>query len=393
MTTRSIAHLLAAALLAAALLAAALPAGAARLQVAADGPDLVFTWDTGRDDLLRGTAPDALGPWLPGVSSPVRVPGENALRGEDAYYALASGSNMAFRIERSYPSVIGPGGPFLNLYYVSLPLDGGAPDVADSGAVGTKCVGDIGGPSAPDGSIDAFDVLCLLWADRESGVESSMVVSRFDRDECRWESAFGNWSSFGGVSFGGRAFPIDLEEGLLVNVAVPLGGLPVENHTTLVGAHDPDWIGREIRAPASGCVPSNDLVAMPYHVVYRESAEILCGQREVEWIEGTIPGIPQNCWRESDQDGDGLPDFNGIQDPGEGASGIFSPFDGSGITVLIFDNEADGEGNDNGYLGQGVCVCFELSFTAPSFALRPGDGYLVNLARNHWPTLWLPPHH
>jgi len=52
-----------------ALFAAALPAAAGVLDAAADGDDLLFTRDTDPDDVLRGTAREALVPWMSGVAS------------------------------------------------------------------------------------------------------------------------------------------------------------------------------------------------------------------------------------------------------------------------------------------------------------------------------------
>lgn len=311
---------------------------------------------------------------------------------------VAEASNMGFKLERNFEVVRGPSGDFLNIYLVSFPLFNGLGDIADStaGAGGTsKCVGDPDGPAAGDGVINAEDAICDLWTDRSSGVENTFAFSRFDRDTCQFTGATGDWSGFGGFSWGGVAFPMnESDAGYQVTTVVPTGGTTVTNRAVIVGSHDPGYAGRQIRAPASGCVPSNDYINLPYHTMYRESAEILCGLKDVQWVDNDADTLPDNCWVESDVDGDTVPDFNGVLDAGETASGIFAPFDGSAITTLTFDNEADSLGNDNGYIGQGVNYSGfgGLAFTAPSFQLRPGDAYLVNIASNHQTTTWLSPH-
>lgn len=311
--------------------------------------------------------------------------------------ASAEASNMGFKLERSFATVRGGSGDFLNIYLLSFPLYNGLGDIADSNhpAPNSRCVGDTAGPTAGDGEINADDAICDLWTDRSAGSDNSFAFSRFDRDTCGFQPAIASWDSFGGFSYGGTPFVLaEADAAYQINTTVPTGAPTVTNRAVIVGSHDPGYPGREIRRPASGCSPANDYLNLPYHTMYQESAEVLCGLKGVQWVDANGDTLPDNCWVESDLDGDGNPDFNGVLDAGETASGIFAPFDGSAITVLTFDNDADGLGNDNNYIAQ--IVSYDsfggLAFSAPSFSLRPGDGYLINIAPNHQITTWLSPH-
>src|SRR5690349_11170093 len=82
--------------------------------------------------------------------------------------AALGASAQAFHIERDFAVLRdATGRAYPNVYFVSIPILHAMPDVADSGAAGSdKCVGDPGGPSAPDGVVDVDDLLCALWTSR-----------------------------------------------------------------------------------------------------------------------------------------------------------------------------------------------------------------------------------
>lgn len=227
---------------------------AATLDVVDEGDDLVFTWDSGLpDDLLRGTTPDNLTPWLAGVTSPLRVPGENVVRGENAYYRLASGSNMAFRIERTFepPSLVD------NLL---RPPPATLPERRQS--------------------LDAA-ALFARWP-------TLTEVLWYDGSQARYESL----SRLADGSLIGDA------ETLPPHGAVWLG-FDSTTTVTLVGSADDSYPGPEL---ADLSAP-DALLAIPLDSRRWRALDVLCGDPGVDWFDADGDGLPDECGTDSDADG------------------------------------------------------------------------------------------
>jgi hypothetical protein len=231
------------------------PASAATLDVAPAGADLVFTWDTGRDDLLRGTTPDNLLPWQVGVTSPLLVPGENALRGEHAFYRLASGSNMAYRIERTF-LVDDPIHP--------TPIPTTLPERR---------------------SYDTATELLLAWPTLQ---------------EVTW------WDLTTGRQRGGaRVAGVMFDVGALLprhgGVALTFSA---DTTITLVGSHDDTYGGPTV--DDLGPRFSNrdvKLLPVPPHVRAEALWELLCGEPGLDWRDDDGDTNPDACGRDLDLNG------------------------------------------------------------------------------------------
>jgi hypothetical protein len=249
------------------------PALPATLDVTAEGDDLVFAWDAGTDDLLRGATPDDLRPWLTTVSSPLRVPGENALRGGNAYYRLASGSNMGFRIERTFYVDPSQG---QCLFWTTLPM--------------RRAIG------ASFELLNAWPTLTqVVWWDSASLIPRAAV--RF------------------GATVIGDDLPLPAHGGVFLAFA--------ETTTlTLVGSHDDTWTGITSTDLGDGSRTGFGVLAVPYHVRWSTDLELLCGTQGVDWLDVDADGLPDECGR--DLDGDGRPD-----------TGLWRGADG--ITITRYD--------------------------------------------------------
>ena len=253
------------------------------LDVAVDGDDLVFTWDTGTDDLLRGTTPDALAPWLTFVSSPLRVPNENLLRGENAFYRLASGSNMAYRVEKTFTVDI-PGKPW------------GVPTtLPERHAYGS-----------------AFGLL-TAWP--------SLVEVAWYVDPVLWPVDWKSATRVGPTLLG-------FDESLPVHGGVYLS-FGATTTVTIVGSSDPAFAGLDATDVATEQYPSfGPVMPIPPDGRWQDSWQILCGERGSDWFDVDGDGLPDECGR--DLDGDGWPD-TGFW-PGPPAPGRTTTVD-LGITV------------------------------------------------------------
>lgn len=297
-------------------LALAMPAAAQTLDVAIDGDDLVFTWGGGTDDLLRGTEPDGLTPWMPSVTSPLRVPGENALRGENAWYRLASGSNIAFRVEvfvpRHFPTR--PDWPCMT------PLT-----LADRRQVVT----------ARD-LLDLWPTLVeVQWWDVDAGIHRG--VTRY------------------GSEILGPDTPLPGHGGIMV-------AFSEDTTVTIVGSGDPSAPGiteeelrdRFLYGGAAGVLP------VPPHARWDGAYELLCGEQGVDWQDDDLDGRPDTaCGR--DTDGDGAPD-TGLW-AGEHTVGVSGYADGRACTLRAHAQVAED------IFGQFVIF-------GSSFPLVPGYGVL-----------------
>lgn len=288
----------------------------------------------------------------------------------------AQASNMGFKLERSFKveraDPLNAGTPFQNIYMLSFPLFNGLGDVADSSFPGatSKCVGDTLGPLAGDGVINSTDAICDLYTDR--GVRSSFNFARFNRDTCLFE-VNGAANGFSGLTFGGSIFPLERDAGFWITVASQVVPAP-QNRAVIVGSHDPSYTGRQIRVPASNCVPRQDLAQLVYHSMYTHANEILCGLEGMDWFDVNADGNPDTC-----------------------TAGIFDGQAGHLIAVLTFDNINDSstETIDNQFTPRTVTrsgLTGQLQFAGSNFSLTPGDAYLIGIPPTHVTTTYVSPH-
>jgi hypothetical protein len=289
---------------------------------------------------------------------PVRLSAAFAAAGISLLAAsTAFSADMTFRLERSFDVARSPdtGHAFANIYYLSLPLVTGLPDVADTGSAGTdKCVGT--GAAAPDGIFNADDLLCHFWTSRTGGMD----ISTWDEAADVWltRSAFVDDAS-GAIVFAGTwTTPIDTHHGFRITVWAPDPLSPV-NPVRIVGWHDPSWTGEPITAGAKV-----SLLFFPYHALYQRADEVFCGLEGIDWVDVDPPiGEPDSC--------------------------TMGVFDGSHpMIVFAYDDVA------HAYLARSVELdeSGALVFTGDDFDLRPGDSYPLTIDSAHDATLWLVPH-
>jgi hypothetical protein len=192
---------------------------------------------------------------MSGVASPLRVPGENALGRGDSYYRLASGSNMAWRIE--------------------LSVEAGTPEEPFPVAV-----------SLPERrtAVTAFQVL-------EEHPEVVEVIW-WDGLDQRHEHA-------------ARA-----PAGFLIGDDEPLphhGGawlaLPAPATVRLVGADEPadaGWLERDVEPGDPGGVA---VLGLTPSARWLRGFELLCGEEGTDWFDEDGNGRPDDCGRDLDGDG------------------------------------------------------------------------------------------
>jgi hypothetical protein len=296
--------------------------------------------------------------------------------------APAQASNMGFKLEREFAPVNG----FANLFYVSFPLFNGLGDVADtSHPTGSKCVGDTGGPAAGDTVINADDAICDLWTDRQG----QLTFARYDIATCSFLTRSAIFNPAFGVTFTGTwTDPIPRDEAFQVQQTFPGSG--VQNAAVIVGSHDPSYTGR-LLAPNAACRADLQLalINLPYHTMYQNAIEVLCGLKGVDWLDADGDGVPE--W--IDIDGDTTPDPcpNGIYDQGHP------------IAVQWFDNVDDNSGPGGGDTDNQTIVCSIRPSAFPGqppifpdgtgcYDLIPGEGYIVQMNQAHAGTTFLSPH-
>jgi hypothetical protein len=280
----------------------------------------------------------------------------------------AQASNMGFKLERNFAVVP----TFQNIHMVSFPLFNGMGDVADSSFPGptSKCVGDAGGPVAGDGIVNSTDAICELYTDRT--VRSSFNFARFNRDTCLFE-VNGAANGFSGLTFGGTIFALERDAGQFITVASPVAP-PPQNRAVIVGSHDPSYTGRQIRVPASNCIPRIDIINLVYHSMYKRANEPLCGLEGIDWQDLNADGNPDTC-----------------------TAGIFDGLAGHLIALQTFDNIPDSsvETVDNQFTPRTVTrsgLTGQLQFGGSNFALTPGDAYIVAIPPAHVTTTFVSPH-
>lgn len=277
-------------------------------------------------------------------------------------------SNMGFKLEREFRTIQG----YPGLYYVSFPLFNGLGDVADTRNANPCAAGG-------DGVINADDAICDMW-DVAGGAnrKGPFSMSRFDSDSCSFQTRTCN-TIFGNVScVGGWTGALPRDEGFQVNAPFVTANGAVSNRAVIVGSDDPSYTGRTLRIPASNCRPNYAVLNLPYHTMYQNALEVLCGLENVDWERRT----------------DGCPGPMGNPESARACpNGIF---DGAAqISVNWFKNDGDLSAGDNTFLSCIANVVFgNVNFPAgcTCYDLRPGDAYLVVLTPLHTPTTFLSPH-
>jgi hypothetical protein len=303
----------------------------------------------------------------------------------------ASASNMGFKLERDFDHLLNSATqrPLLNVYYVSLPNFNGMGDVADSSvaAGANPCVGDPGGPAAGDGEINSHDAVCDWWVARSNRLTAgSFQLITIDPSIC---TSFPVTGRFGvsGPTIQGTPFPpagTDLwtDRGYQVNVGPSApGNAPPRNRAVIVGSHDPSFAGQLLHFSTNCGTAAGraDFITVPYHTMYQEPVEILCGLRGLHWQD------VDNNWRPDDTS------------PAGCAGGIF---DGT-ITaqVIAAKNDDPSLGGVSGFVPQSARLSgFPPNQTVsivppdPPFHLIPGESYRVPLLLGQTDKIFLSPH-
>lgn len=303
----------------------------------------------------------------------------------------ANASNMGFKLERDFDFERNASNqrPLLNVYYVSLPNFNGLGDVANSTgpAQSNYCVGDAGGPAAGDGEINSHDAVCDWWTARPvRNTAGSFQIISIDSPNCTTFLVTGRWG-VGGPTILGTPFPptgTDLwtDRGYQVNIAPGVPGNPdPRNRAVIVGSHDPSFAGQLLHySMTCGTAAGRaDLITVPYHTMYQEPVEILCGLRGLHWQDA------DNNWRPDDTS------------PAGCAGGIF---DGT-ITaqVIAAKNDDPSLGGVSGFVPQSARLSgfppnqtVTISPPDPPFHLIPGESYRVPLAPGQADKTFLSPH-
>lgn len=259
-------------------------ASAATLDASPSGADIVFTWDTPTSEtILRGTTPDSLVPWMVGATSPATASGENLTRSENAFYRLASGSNLAWRIEMRFD-----------------------PDLRSAGYA-WPCL------SLPERrSYDAMQ-LFTLWPDL-------LELKWWDAGLQRW-----NWLGRFGADVIGDTAPLPRHGGVGAMVRRP-------SAMTIVGSHDDAYAGPDLADIGSSPyspLGSTAILGNPPHSLRERLIDILCGEQGVDWNDLNGDAAPDTCGRDTDADG--------FTDTGMART----PFTTSGALVVAYQSGTD----------------------------------------------------
>lgn len=319
-------------------------------------------------------------PWWTGqdlgaqTACPMVAAGDATLTGVDGMVAyglgdaatLNVGGDLAFRTERHFDVVgAGPGLPFRNITFVTVPMRPSMDDLANSAAPELdKCVGDPAGPAVGDGIQNADDLICAWWTSRSTG-QGSMMISRRDEATASWQDRVGFVDPFtGDIDFQGSwTAPLDArEDGYMVTVDGVVG---TANAGLVLGGHDSAYPGRPI-GPASD---TTFLLPMPHHELDANlrAGSLLCGIQGVDW---------------GDNNGDGNPDAcNGPLWDGQHE-----------LTVITFDNDPLSP-SANQFVAYSVSApAGTLVFRGVNFRLSPGNAYLLTITSAQAPATWLLPH-
>lgn len=295
----------------------ALPASAATLDAAVQGDDVVLTWDTGAPEtILRGTRPDALTTFMTGVTSPLMLAGENALGRPNAYYRLASGSNMAFRLE------------------VRI---------------------------APTGNPNPVTERHLALPERRAFRPREL----FDtcpqlRQLTWWDPVDGRYEAL--ARFGADIVGDD-EQAPVHGGCRGVFDQPAT--VRMAGSEDATYSGVSAAEMISTLPQSVDFwtrdVGLLPNARRRTAFEILCGERNVDWFDVDGDGHPDECGR--DLDGDGRPDTGLWHGPGAGER----------FALLLRHRDADG-------YARGITMALVLgrvTFSGVDFTMPPGEGFFM----------------
>jgi len=299
---------------------------------------------------------------------------------------LAPARAQQFHLERDFDYKRTMFGEALhNIYWVSLPYIPHVADVANSDAPQRdKCVGDPSGPAAPDGIINADDLICHWWTARFDPTAAGVfAIGTLDTEHCTWIYR-GATLRFGIPTFIGSPFtvPCDVpavcgdrraDVGYQINIGTTPGQRDPRNHAVIEGDHDDAYPGYPIVASMDCPTAATQglLISVPYNTAYRASIEILCGQRGVDWI---------------DDNGNFWPD-----DAAECTHGIFDGV--NSIQVMRFFNEDPRRGGINGIVPTlAHRVGGQVHLVGDGWvAIEPGEACMVQVTRSQLPTVFLSP--
>jgi hypothetical protein len=259
-------------------------------------------------------------------------------------------SNMGFRLDTDLSSGL-PDVPMWRL--LSLPSWPGLPDVG-SGADGWPC------DEPGDGAFTSRDLACDLWSSRDATSRSRFSVEWVDSVDCAFEAAHGDLAPGRAASVLGTLADFGSPPLRGAGIGVRLASAATSNPVSLVGAHDPDDAGYVLTTRGDTCF--FHVVSVPYHCVYRSAEELLCGVEGVDWVRD-MRGDPDRC-----------------------ENGIFDPVSGAAVSVTMLSS--------SGWFQSRTAVrdpLFGQTFAGASFAVVPGDAYVVVLSAGYQDRLFRPP--
>lgn len=315
----------------------------------------------------------------------------------------AQASNMGFKLERDVDYKRNAAlNPLQNIYWIAVPYFNGVGDLANTLAPeSNKCVGETGGPLAADGWINVDDLECDWWQSRLTApppgtAAGTFSITWFNRADCIPKTRNATFR-FGAPSFSGDIFPADdgdgdpsnntdllTDVGYQINLANPPGTAQL-NRVIVVGSHDPAFAGHSV-ASSAGCAasaPQRDLIAVPYHTMYRKAVEILCGLEGVDWIDDGM----SEAGAAAGTAGDARPDHVDECD-----TSIWDLTNAIAASMFFNDEVTNGPKTCTVSLRFGA-----ISWTgcpdAQNYDLVPGEGYLLNIPTIHnGTTTFLSPH-
>lgn len=314
----------------------------------------------------------------------------------------AQASNMGFKLERDFDYLRdGQNRALRNIYWVSLPYFNGLGDVADSVSTvpgsnppalyPNRCVGEANAPPGPagDGIINSSDFICDMWTARFTPASGgTFAVGYVDSTTCAFVFASAS-IRLGNVAWGvAPDFPasgdLRTDIGYQVSIDRSPGGDP-RNRAVIVGSHDPSFAGHVV-SYSNSCgplAPRQDLLAIPYHTMYRNPVEIACGLEGVDFGD-TNPA-------------DDMPDQPATPPFTVCTGGLFDGTHTLAVQTVKVEDPAI-PGNVNGF--QSLVTSFSalgggsVRWTPATnpFVLKPGEAYMISVVAGHNPTTFRSPH-